>query len=69
MFGQQLGCAERIAALQIHYDYLDKVFIGHLHADHIGDLDALWIGGIISNHSGNPRPGRIGFVHYRVERS
>jgi ribonuclease Z len=35
--------------MQIPYDYLDKLFIGHLHADHIGDLDALWIGGVISN--------------------
>ncbi len=43
------GCAERISAMNIPYDYLDKVFLGHLHADHIGDLDALWIGGVISN--------------------
>ena len=42
--------------MKIHYDYLDKVFIGHLHADHIGDLDALWIGGVISNRQ---RPLRI----------
>ena len=32
------GSAERISALKIPYDYLDKVFIGHLHADHFGDL-------------------------------
>jgi ribonuclease Z len=32
------------------------VFIGHLHADHIGDLDAIWIGGVISNRQ---RPLRI----------
>ncbi len=50
------GSAERISALSIPYDYLDKVFIGHLHADHIGDLDALWIGGVISNRQ---RPRRI----------
>ena len=43
------GSSERISALKIPYDYLDKVFIGHLHADHFGDLDALWIGGVISN--------------------
>ena len=49
IFDIGLGSAERIAAMQIPYDYLDKVFIGHLHADHIGDLDALWIGGVISN--------------------
>jgi len=49
VFDIGLGSAERISAMQIPYDYLDKVFIGHLHADHIGDLDALWIGGVISN--------------------
>jgi ribonuclease Z len=52
IFDIGLGSAERIAAMQIPYDYLDKVFIGHLHADHIGDLDALWIGGVISNRQG-----------------
>ena len=50
------GSHERIAAMKIPYDYLDKVFIGHLHADHIGDLDALWIGGVISNRQ---RPLRV----------
>ena len=50
------GSAERLSALKIPYDYLDKVFIGHLHADHFGDLDALWIGGVIGNRQ---RPLRI----------
>ncbi len=49
IFDIGLGSSERIAAMKIPYDYLDKLFIGHLHADHIGDLDALWIGGVISN--------------------
>ncbi len=56
VFDIGLGSAERIAAMKIPYDYLDKLFIGHLHADHIGDLDALWIGGVISNRQ---RPLRI----------
>jgi len=43
------GSAERLSALKIPYDYLDKVFIGHLHADHFGDLGDLWIGGVIGN--------------------
>ncbi len=43
------GSAERISAMKIPYDYLDKIFIGHLHSDHIGDLDALWIGGVVAN--------------------
>lgn len=41
------GSAERISALQIPYDYLDKVFIGHLHGDHFGDLGALFVGGAL----------------------
>lgn len=56
IFDAGLGCAERLAAMLIPYDYLDKVFIGHLHADHIGDLDAIWIGGSISNRQ---RPLRV----------
>jgi ribonuclease Z len=56
IFDIGLGSAERIAAQKIHYDYLDKVFIGHLHADHIGDLDALWVGGSIANRQ---RPLRV----------
>ena len=43
------GSAERLSALAIPYDYLDKVFIGHLHSDHFGDLGDLWVGGVISN--------------------
>ena len=36
------GSAERLSAMKIPYDYLDKVFIGHLHSDHFGDLGALY---------------------------
>jgi len=39
------GAAERISAFGIPYDYLDKVFIGHLHGDHFGDIGALFVGG------------------------
>ena len=39
------GSAERISSLQIPYSFLDKVFIGHLHGDHIGALGELYIGG------------------------
>jgi ribonuclease Z len=42
------GSAERIAALQIPYNYLDKVFLSHLHTDHFGDLDALYVGGALA---------------------
>lgn len=43
------GSAERISALKIPYDFLDKVFIGHLHSDHFGAIGDLWIGGVIGN--------------------
>jgi ribonuclease Z len=45
IFDVGTGSAERIAAMQIPYNYLDKVFLSHLHTDHFGDLDALFIGG------------------------
>ncbi len=34
-----------LGALEIPYDWLDKVFISHLHQDHFADLVTLWIGG------------------------
>ncbi|MBW2542877.1 MAG: MBL fold metallo-hydrolase [Deltaproteobacteria bacterium] len=39
------GSVERLAALDIPWDWLDKVFIGHLHVDHFGDLGGLFVGG------------------------
>jgi len=56
IFDIGLGSTERISAMKIPYDYLDKIFIGHLHADHVGDLDALWIGGVLANRQ---RPLRV----------
>ncbi len=50
------GSFERLSALAIPFDYLDKVFIGHLHSDHFGDLGDLWVGGVISNRQ---RPLRV----------
>jgi ribonuclease Z len=43
------GSHERIAAMKIPYDYIDKVFIGHLHVDHMGDLPSFWLGGTVMN--------------------
>jgi ribonuclease Z len=50
------GSAERISSLQIPYDYLDKIFIGHLHADHFGSLGEIFIGGALM---GRQKPLRI----------
>jgi ribonuclease Z len=41
----------RISAMKIPMDYLDKVFIGHLHTDHMGDLPILWTGSIEMNRT------------------
>jgi ribonuclease Z len=45
------GSLANLGALEIPFTYLDKVFISHLHVDHIGDLDAMFIGGWISNRT------------------
>jgi ribonuclease Z len=50
------GSAERISAMQIPYNYLDKLFISHLHTDHFGDLDALFVGGALA---GRQKPLRV----------
>ena len=49
LFDAGTGSAERLSAMKIPMDYIDKVFLGHLHSDHIGDLDAIWIGGVVGN--------------------
>ena len=55
LFDIGTGSAANIGSLNIPYDFLDKLFITHLHSDHVGDLDALWIGGWTG--------GRHGAVH------
>jgi ribonuclease Z len=49
LFDIGTGSAERLSAMKIPMDKVDKLFIGHLHSDHVGDFDALWIGGVIGN--------------------
>jgi ribonuclease Z len=39
------GSMANLAALMIPYQYLDKVFLTHLHTDHMGDIGSLWAGG------------------------
>ena len=50
------GSMANLAALMIPYQYLDKVFLSHLHTDHMGDIDALWAGGWTS---GRPNALRV----------
>ncbi len=56
LFDVGTGSNERIAAMQIPYNFLDKVFLSHLHTDHFGDLDALFISGALS---GRQKPLRV----------
>ena len=56
LFDVGTGSTDNLAALEIPYDFLDKVFISHLHSDHFGDLDALFVGGLVS---GRTRPLRV----------
>jgi ribonuclease BN (tRNA processing enzyme) len=55
LFDIGTGSSDNLSALLIPYEFLNKVFISHLHADHFGDLDALYVGGLIS--------GRVGSLH------
>jgi ribonuclease Z len=46
------GSMANVAALLIPYDFLDKVFLTHLHTDHWGDLTTLWAGGWTAGRTG-----------------
>jgi len=56
LFDLGTGSAERIAALQIPYNFLDKIFLGHLHTDHFGDLASIYVGGALA---GRQKPLRV----------
>ena len=45
LFDIGTGSMANIAALMIPYEFLDKVFLSHLHTDHMGDILGLWAGG------------------------
>ena len=55
LFDVGTGSNERIAALQIPFNFLDKVFLSHLHTDHFGDQRGISI-----------QPGRI-FLFSRTD--
>ena len=52
IFDLGTGSMRNIASLMIPYEYLDKIFISHLHTDHWGELGALWAGGWTSGRPG-----------------
>jgi len=51
IFDMGTGSMERLYALGIPLDYIDKVFLTHLHMDHMGDLPAYYIYGPQNNRS------------------
>ena len=44
--------AANLGCLNIPYDSLDKIFVSHLHSDHVGDMANLWIGGWVGGRHG-----------------
>ena len=52
LFDIGTGSMVNVAALMIPYDFLDKVFLTHLHTDHWGDLATLWAGGWTAGRTG-----------------
>lgn len=52
LFDIGTGSMANVAAMMIPYQYLDKVFLSHLHTDHMGDIDALWAGGWTAGRPG-----------------
>ncbi len=51
LFDLGTGSAERLSALRIPWDYLNKAFISHLHTDHFGDFDAVYVGGWVGGRN------------------
>jgi ribonuclease Z len=52
LFDIGTGSMVNVAALMIPYDFLNKVFLSHLHTDHWGDLATLWAGGWTAGRTG-----------------
>ncbi len=72
LFDVGTGSVENLFALRPDFARVDKAFMSHLHTDHVGDTDALWVGGWLSGRytplhvygpSGSePRLGTAAFV-------
>lgn len=52
LFDVGTGSMVNVAALMIPYDFLNKLFLSHLHTDHWGDLATLWAGGWTAGRTG-----------------
>ena len=52
IFDAGTGSAPRVASMRIPYEFLNKIFISHLHTDHFGDFSAYFIGGWLAGRQG-----------------
>lgn len=48
LFDCGTGSVENLFALRPDFVRVNKIFVSHLHTDHVGDVDAVWIGGWLS---------------------
>jgi ribonuclease Z len=48
LFDAGSGSMENLFALRPEFHRVDKIFVSHLHTDHVGDAAALWVGGWLS---------------------
>ena len=55
LFDLGTGSVANLSVLEIPYDEVNKVFVGHLHSDHIGDFAAWHIGGWVGGRQRAPR--------------
>lgn len=55
LFDLGTGSVGNLSTLEIPYDLVNKVFVGHLHSDHVGDFAAWHIGGWVGGRQKAPR--------------
>jgi ribonuclease Z len=55
LFDLGTGSVANLSVLEIPYDLVNKVFLGHLHSDHAGDFAAWHIGGWVGGRQKAPR--------------
>ncbi|MGI9317412.1 MAG: MBL fold metallo-hydrolase, partial [bacterium] len=48
LFDVGSGSAENLFALRPEFHRVDKIFVSHLHTDHVGDAPVVWVGGWLS---------------------
>ena len=55
LFDLGTGSVANLSVLEIPYDLVNKVFVGHLHSDHVGDFRRWHIGGWVGGRQKAPR--------------